>query len=480
MGDVTNLDNEFWVRSLENKQLAVKIYEIDDQKPRMFKVLQILRDAQPEAYEPSIVSLGPYHHQKLDLRDMNHFKWLLLNKLTEISKKSLRTYLIFIRNNEAIKVRNAYQMNMDENQFVEMMLLDCVFVIMILYSWKHGGLKTIENPIFMSGERSRVVMARDMLLLENQLPFFFLEDLFNFSFPSNDTRGKLKEWLVQFLSHLVDNKISQVPNNQKIHHILHLFYLWVVTAINNNNNNHHPTSSSSSSSNEIATSSSTAAHQQNENAIPQPAAAAAAGVQSKNQTANYNRPTLRGSLINTVPSATRLKEAGIKFKKKQQPINLLDITFENGVLEIPPIEVDDDTNVLLRNLIALEQCDTTIVDYFFTTYAFFMSCIIDTAADVEILQRKDIIISGLGGNKKVARLFNELCKEVVVDTSKCYLSQVFKEVSEHSSRKCNIWRAYLTQKHFGNPCLIISLIVAILLFGIVVAQLIFTILHCAS
>ncbi|KAG6484275.1 hypothetical protein ZIOFF_061070 [Zingiber officinale] len=103
-------------------------------------------------------------------------------------------------------------------------------------------------------------------------------------------------------------------------------------------------------------------------------------------------------------------------KRKQKATSFLDITFNKGVLEIPPLEIDDDTNILFRNLIAFEQCQKDASgNGNISAYASFMSCIIDTAADVELLQEKAIIINGFGNKKKVANLFSKLCKEVVID-----------------------------------------------------------------
>ncbi|XP_042423665.1 UPF0481 protein At3g47200-like [Zingiber officinale] len=180
----------------------------------MFEVSKILRDAQPTAYEPKIVSLGPYHYHKPHLRAMNQqHKWSLLSKLLEQDRsKDLKYYLKVIKDNET-RARNAYptqsMIGMCENQFVTMMLLDCVFVIEMLWLWKKSP-EGIKNLAFMSDQRSQIIVARDMLLLENQLPFFLIETLFDCAFTGHPgVRGKLKSWLGEFFSGFLDSKISQ-------------------------------------------------------------------------------------------------------------------------------------------------------------------------------------------------------------------------------------------------------------------------------
>ena len=53
-----------------------------------------------------------------------------------------------------------------------------------------------------------------------------------------------------------------------------------------------------------------------------------------------------------MPSATSLQEAGIKLKvAKSSRASILDVKFEDGVLEIPPLFIDETTQPLFRNLI---------------------------------------------------------------------------------------------------------------------------------
>ncbi|XP_042426548.1 UPF0481 protein At3g47200-like [Zingiber officinale] len=458
-----NIDE--WARELENKSSYEAQRHVRYQNSTIFKVSKNLRSVQPEAYEPMIVSLGPYHCHQPHLQDTNQLKRLLINKLLEKGyEKSLRNYLTLVKEEET-KARNTYSeqpIDMCEKEFIEMMLLDCVFVIMILWFWKkdESGLKEIEIPSFLNRQGSWRIVARDMLLLENQLPFFLLEALFGSAFPN--MRGSLKEWVVQFFSGFVINdKVPEVPKDTKtIHHILHLFYLCIVP--------------SDRSSNVV-----------------------------------FARSTvLKGPRMGRVQTATQLEATGIELKRKQKAMSFLDITFNEGVLEIPQIRIDDDTDILFRNLIALEQCQKSTNCYDISTYAWVLSCITCTVNDVDRLQQKEIIINGFSNtnevvnlfnndkrwnrhpngslapasqysrenksrlilgrigdwgskeflaqqtrilfpsatgdlrphdfqapNQLIVNLFNKLCKEVVVDHKNCYISNVFKEVEKYRSMK---------------------------------------------
>ncbi|KAG6530618.1 hypothetical protein ZIOFF_012859 [Zingiber officinale] len=416
------------------------------EEPTIFKVPEILRGVDPEAYEPKMVALGPYHHHhhqiKGHLEGMNELKWHFLNKLLHQNPElGLRDYLRLVKGN-ANRARDAYaeRLDMSEDDLVQILLLDSVFVIMNLWLWKMGdgyGSEAMQNnpSVVMNMPRSQSLLGRDMLLLENQLPFFLLQTLFDSAFPNE--HSQLTSWVVEFFSAFADNdqKPPKVPDRSEVqfHHILHLFHSLIVV----------PPKGSST----------TTAGRADQNMSDDP----------------------QDLQLGWIPSATWLEEAGIKFKRREKALSFLDVSFRNGELEIPRIEVDDDTNILFRNLIAFEQCyGKASTDV--TAYASLMSCIVETPVDVGLLQRNGIIISGLGSNKGVANLFNRLCKEVVVNHDTCYIASVFKEVNEHCGAYCNKWRADLCHKYFRSPWTVSSIGAAILLFLIAIAQLVFAIL----
>jgi hypothetical protein len=56
-----------------------------------------------------------------------------------------------------------------------------------------------------------------------------------------------------------------------------------------------------------------------------------------------------------VPSITELHQAGVKFRFKPGK-SLIEMKFDRGILEMPLLKIDDDTEILFRNLQAFEQC----------------------------------------------------------------------------------------------------------------------------
>ncbi|XP_066383640.1 UPF0481 protein At3g47200-like [Miscanthus floridulus] len=89
----------------------------------------------------------------------------------------------------------------------------------------------------------------------------------------------------------------------------------------------------------------------------------------------------RGNHMKCWRRAVQYHEAGVQFKKREHsmddPHSLLDVVFDEGLLEVPRLIIDDKTCSLLRNFIAFEQaCPKFGNDI--TAYVAFMSQLIST------------------------------------------------------------------------------------------------------
>ncbi|URD98392.1 UPF0481 protein [Musa troglodytarum] len=531
------LPHEEWLRSLETRVAETKWEGWRTDGPTIFKVPRIFQVAESEANVPKMVSLGPYHHGKEQLKAMEDLKWHYLKKfLGRNPDKTLKDYIKQIKEKEP-QARMAYSEKVDKtsDEFAQMMLLDCCFVIEILHLWKpcverrekeeaaeeeavdkqirsakpwfraarlmqspiprgarqmhssipsgarsmpspmlenllntdekgtasrqmhspmlenqlntdEKGTETVQNP-FTSTRYTLTTVARDMLMLENQLPFFLLQTLFDSAYP--DQPDLLKRHALEFLGETIMNReIKLTPGIGDVYHLLHLIHS-SISPPENNRDDGEPFG------------------------FCWP-------LQSMKRSRHLPKDDPEGTDHQTrqlkwIPSATQLMEAGVHFRKKEKATNFLDITFHNGVMEIALLQVDDSTETFLRNLIAFEQCYKKITLHV-TAYAKLMDCIINTAADVALLQQHGIILSGLGDGKQVANLFNKLCKEVTLDYGNAYVSDIYKDVNEHCDTKYNQWRARLNRDYFSNPWAIISVFAAILLFVLAITETIFSVL----
>ncbi|CAL9071728.1 unnamed protein product [Musa acuminata var. zebrina] len=433
------ITSEEWLSSLKKRVDETKWTDWRTVGPTIFKVPRIFQEADSKAYKPRMVSLGPYHHGKIHLKAMEDLKWHYLKKfLGRNPGMSLEDYIEKIKKTE-LEARMAYseKVDMTSDEFAQMMLLDCCFVIEIIHSY--------HNPI-TSTRYTLPVVVRDMLMLENQLPFFLLQTLFNSAYPDQPDDLLKKQALKFFGETFMNTEMKLTSDSGGVDHLLHMIHFCITLPETNRDDGEPfvfcwPLQSMKRSRH-----------------------------QPKDDLEGTNRQTRQ---LKWIPSATQLTEAGVHFTKKDEATNFLDITFQNGEMKIPLLQVDDDTETLFRNLIAFEQCSIN-VSFHVTAYAALMDCVINTAADVALLQQHGIILSGLGDGKQVANLFNKLCKEVTLDYENSYVSGIYKDVNKHWTNKYNQWRARLNHDYFSNPWAVISVFAAILLFVLATTQTIYS------
>jgi hypothetical protein len=87
-----------------------------------------------------------------------------------------------------------------------------------------------------------------------------------------------------------------------------------------------------------------------------------------------------------------------------------------GSLEVPQLVIDYETEVIFRNLMALEQCHYPSKAYI-CSYVWLLDRLIDTEKDVDLLVKKKVIANNLGSNAEVATLINKLNNQIVATTS---------------------------------------------------------------
>ncbi|KAF5465137.1 hypothetical protein F2P56_015168 [Juglans regia] len=175
-----------------------------------------------------------------------------------------------------------------------------------------------------------------------------------------------------------------------------------------------------------------------------------------------------------IHSATELEEAGIKFKKAETS-NLLSIQFNNGLMEISPLSIEDDTETYLRNLIAYEQyCDPQNGLNYVYNYVRFMDRLINSPKDVELLRRKGIISNCLGDDEIISTMVNKLGHRISFFNN--IYARTFTNLNMHCRRRRNVWMAKLRRDYFNSPWALLSFLAAILLLALATTRTIFSII----
>ncbi|KAM1132568.1 hypothetical protein FF1_046948 [Malus domestica] len=130
------------------------------------------------AFFPQVVSIGPYHHQRIKFQGMEQTKLRYLRSLLDrkpTPDTSLGKFVKEIRSREEF-LRNCYDEKFDlsSDNFVEMMVVDGCYILELLRRPSFrvpGWFSTFKN---------------DLLLLENQLPWQVLDCLFNLTKTSQE------------------------------------------------------------------------------------------------------------------------------------------------------------------------------------------------------------------------------------------------------------------------------------------------------
>lgn len=145
--------------------------------PSIRRVSDSLRSTSDKAYDPMVISIGPLHHGKGHLKDMQNLKMTYLKDLVGGSLDD--SYVKAIREME--KDARAYYadtIELTSDEFVQMLLLDGSFIIHFLRNYEHN----IHLPGLGHGV---TLILRDLMLFENQIPLRVLEKIFELSKDSN-------------------------------------------------------------------------------------------------------------------------------------------------------------------------------------------------------------------------------------------------------------------------------------------------------
>ena len=124
------------------------------------------------------------------------------------------------------------------------------------------------------------------------------------------------------------------------------------------------------------------------------------------------------------------------------------------ILKVPAFEVNDETEGIFRNAMALEQCLYPSEAYI-CNYLVLLDYLISTRDDVELLVEKGIIVDALGSNKAVATMVNRLCLEIIEKNS--YYEELARKIKEYYDKPwnrnmgslrtvyfCDVWRGTAT------------------------------------
>ncbi|KAJ3686643.1 hypothetical protein LUZ61_015807 [Rhynchospora tenuis] len=399
-----------------------------------------------ELCEPKMVSFGPFHHRKESLRAMEAHKWSTLRDFLARNKNvGFEIYLREMRLLEE-QARECYNetVNLGSDDFVMMLLLDGCFILELYLKLEAGECS---DAVLFAGW---VIygMSSDFFLLENQMPFFVIHKLFAIQgrcgkyckgvCPLLELINKMKPPSIVSVFHFKPPQILC----SKVHHLLHFFYSGVLPDIQLKREQRDLVTGKS--------------FLQGLQFFPW------STIFSKLSSPFSQSAKSRADQRN-VPCITELHEAGVKFKRKIKPRDMFDISFQNGIIEMPSLMLDGNSKNLLWNMVAFEQSQPAIRKKIMSSYLGLMDSLINTEKDVAILVQSGIIENLLENDEQAANFFNQFGKIFVLDYNDHYFHGLFKDVKRYSESTWHKYRARLMHDYFSNPWSSISVVAASIL-----------------
>ncbi|KAL5862308.1 hypothetical protein ACOSQ3_003595 [Xanthoceras sorbifolium] len=384
----------------------------------IYRVPQFLRKINEEAYTPRLISIGPLHyHGREELMGMETQKKRYFTKFSKrVGEEELKEFENHIMNQEQyIRDHYAVSSTLESPEYVTMILYDAVFIVELFM--RNNEPNT--DDFLLDKSQMRTYIMLDLLLLENQLPYFILNELYASAIPRRANTPSFFDLCLKFFSSLdmFNWSFSEQP---QVKHFTDFLRRAVVLEI-------------------------------------QP-------------------PNQKDGQISDLPSAVKLNESGLEFKKKIDGKCLLDISLakinrgmrlQDTEVYIPCIQIYDDTETLFRNLMALELFHYPTQTYV-CHYADLMDYLIDTAKDVELLAENGIIANCLGENEAIAKMFNRLCSRITPSPS-CYFG-IADDMKTHYNNRWNHAKATLRSVYFPNLWTGTATVAAVVLLILTVIQ----------
>lgn len=363
--------------------------------------------------EPQLASIGPYHHYTARNLPLDKHKYSFLDRFISRTGKDLRFYVQQMMSLEW-RSRMSYSddFSLSSPQFVEMMLLDGCFIMEVLHHF--GGS---EQPwVFPIEPWQLPILVQDLLILDNQIPFFVLEMLFE-SLESQEGTPTLSLCTMALkIFDLAFPLSMDIACPLKPHHLLDLFLHSILP---------------SNPSQTVA---------------PNFVYSFLKKISTRNQADIMRDQLEQQPPFYLTKNVMELQASGIELRSTTAA-RFTDINFNNGGLEITSVTINDIFIAILNNCVAFEHCsERSSKDL--TAYVSFMSKLIRHPSDAELLCSNGIISGCSHNDQKVLQSFHMLWRHILdLDFQHSYLSKRLKELEWYYTQdgKTQPWRRLVSR-----------------------------------
>ncbi|KAL3528921.1 hypothetical protein ACH5RR_008243 [Cinchona calisaya] len=540
-----NFDEHRWIIQIRQTLEEELEEDNDDVAVSIFSVPKTLMASDPDCYVPQQIAIGPYHHWRPELYEMERYK-IASAKRTQKQLQSLKFQNVvdqFKRVEPGIRACYHKYLDFNGETLAWMMAMDASFLLEFLriYGTKEGRVLTrvssrMSHLVDIAGRKSaHNAIVRDIVMLENQIPFFLLRKVLELQFFSLELADNmLMSMLLAFCKELLPFKMMEELSRIQVTdcaHLLDFLYHVIVPKLEG---------PSSEIISEIDEESELKEADQESyfgkssyvkqlldvvwkflsnlnkgpvslikrilfskpikvilklpwtiisnlpviRLIKEPIESLCFSKDKEDQiqenenlnNTNYiNKPPLVEEI--TIPSVIELSKAGVQFFPTNQGIFSITFDEKTSTFSLPSISLDVNTEVILRNLVAYEACNAS-GPLVFTRYTELMNGIIDTKEDAKLLREKGIILNHLKSDEEVANLWNGMSKSVRL-TKVPFLDEVIENVNKYYNGRWKVKIGKFLKNYVFGSWQFLTLIAAIVLLMLMSLQAFCSVYNCA-
>ncbi|KAK7374691.1 hypothetical protein VNO80_08128 [Phaseolus coccineus] len=239
----TNIDELRWV--IQIRDTLNEVLEDDDQfHVSIFNVPKPLMATDPDSYIPQQVSIGPYHHWRQELYEMERYKIASAKRFQEQLHSLKLEHIVdqLIKLEHRIRACYHRYLNFNGETLMWMVAIDASFLLEFLqvYTIQDGTMMipgvSSRMSHFMDYAGRRIAhnaILKDIVMLENQIPLFVLRKMLEFKFSSIELAdGMLLSMLIGLFKQLSPFKVIEKDYSEIIvsecAHLLDFLYAMIV------------------------------------------------------------------------------------------------------------------------------------------------------------------------------------------------------------------------------------------------------------
>ncbi|KAJ1278411.1 hypothetical protein BS78_04G077500 [Paspalum vaginatum] len=232
-GEQSEEDEERWVGWVQ-QSLKEQTSEALGAAAKVFSVPLPLLDTKPEAYAPHVFALGPYHHARPELKDMERFKLAAAKRVEMLfagDRKMEHLKERFLVGGLELKIRSMYHrfLHLNGTTLAWMMAIDACFLLDFIEN-SHRQHEATADAVSSSANWINTIV-RDTMMLENQIPLFVFAKTLEFRHATHHQSAKaLHAILDRFIKVVCPIKIDNrhIGDVSKRAHLLELMYHFLV------------------------------------------------------------------------------------------------------------------------------------------------------------------------------------------------------------------------------------------------------------